>query len=283
MSFILDALRKSEHERQRQTGPALVEVAGRPAEAEVERLGDGRHRAAGREPRRRRRAAAAASRATSRTAAAAATAARRGSPPQTAATRCAAAARRRRRRARRASPDAAAAGPGRAAADAAPGRGARRRRRAAIRSSARCRAGRAAHGTARRPRPRPATRRPVRAAVRRRRGAARCVYEPIARGRPLTRSRPRHPPAAAAARRNLPTADEVIARGGVPELHLDLHVYSSRAAGALHLRQLAQVPRGRHDRGGRDGRADHARRRRSELRAATASCCRATEAGGCAR
>jgi len=26
MSFILDALRKSEHERQRQTGPALVEV-----------------------------------------------------------------------------------------------------------------------------------------------------------------------------------------------------------------------------------------------------------------
>ena len=26
MSFILDALRKSEHERQRQTGPALVET-----------------------------------------------------------------------------------------------------------------------------------------------------------------------------------------------------------------------------------------------------------------
>lgn len=31
MSFILDALRKSEHERQRQTGPALVEVAVAPA------------------------------------------------------------------------------------------------------------------------------------------------------------------------------------------------------------------------------------------------------------
>jgi general secretion pathway protein B len=30
MSFILDALRKSEHERQRQTGPALVEVAVAP-------------------------------------------------------------------------------------------------------------------------------------------------------------------------------------------------------------------------------------------------------------
>lgn len=30
MSFILDALRKSEHERQRQTGPALVEVAATP-------------------------------------------------------------------------------------------------------------------------------------------------------------------------------------------------------------------------------------------------------------
>jgi len=31
MSFILDALRKSEHDRQRQTGPALVEVAAAPA------------------------------------------------------------------------------------------------------------------------------------------------------------------------------------------------------------------------------------------------------------
>ena len=65
MSFILDALRKSEHERQRQTGPALVEVAGRRAEAEVEPLGHGRDRAAGREPRRHRRAAARTSRATS--------------------------------------------------------------------------------------------------------------------------------------------------------------------------------------------------------------------------
>ena len=31
MSFILDALRKSEHERQRQTGPGLAEVAVAPA------------------------------------------------------------------------------------------------------------------------------------------------------------------------------------------------------------------------------------------------------------
>jgi hypothetical protein len=30
MSFILDALRKSEHERQRQTGPGLAEVAVAP-------------------------------------------------------------------------------------------------------------------------------------------------------------------------------------------------------------------------------------------------------------
>lgn len=37
MSFILDALRKSEHERQRQTGPALVEVAVAPPKAKTNR------------------------------------------------------------------------------------------------------------------------------------------------------------------------------------------------------------------------------------------------------
>ncbi|HEX9207778.1 MAG TPA: general secretion pathway protein GspB [Steroidobacteraceae bacterium] len=53
------------------------------------------------------------------------------------------------------------------------------------------------------------------------------VYAPI----PEAAEAPYTPPApavraAAPARDDLPTADEVSARGGVPELHLDLHVYS---------------------------------------------------------
>ena len=59
MSFILDALRKSEHERQRQGGPGLAEVAVAAAEDEDQRLGHGGRGAAGREPDRGRRADAA--------------------------------------------------------------------------------------------------------------------------------------------------------------------------------------------------------------------------------
>ena len=50
------------------------------------------------------------------------------------------------------------------------------------------------------------------------------TYAPI----PEAEDLPYSPPAApAAAADNLPTADEVSARGGLPELHLDLHVYAS--------------------------------------------------------
>lgn len=54
------------------------------------------------------------------------------------------------------------------------------------------------------------------------------VYAPIPEGSDV----PYTPPAPAArdtppARDTLPNADEIAARGGVPELHLDLHVYSS--------------------------------------------------------
>jgi general secretion pathway protein B len=52
------------------------------------------------------------------------------------------------------------------------------------------------------------------------------VYAPI----PEAEDLPDAPPAPAArapAADNLPTADEVSARGGLPELHLDLHVYAS--------------------------------------------------------
>jgi general secretion pathway protein B len=37
-------------------------------------------------------------------------------------------------------------------------------------------------------------------------------------------------PAQAAAASGLPTADEIVARGAVPELRLELHVYSNRPA-----------------------------------------------------
>lgn len=50
------------------------------------------------------------------------------------------------------------------------------------------------------------------------------TYAPI----PEAEDLPYNPPAASApAADNLPTADEVSARGGLPELHLDLHVYAN--------------------------------------------------------
>ena len=48
MSFILDALRKSEHERQRQTGPALAEVPVAAPKPTQQRLGHRRRRAVAR-------------------------------------------------------------------------------------------------------------------------------------------------------------------------------------------------------------------------------------------
>ena len=59
MSFILDALRKSEHARQHQKGPALAEVPIVTSKAEDQRLGRSRRRTAGRQSRRRRRVDAA--------------------------------------------------------------------------------------------------------------------------------------------------------------------------------------------------------------------------------
>ena len=44
MSFILDALRKSEHERQRQGGPGLAEVAVAAPKTEDQCLGHGGRR-----------------------------------------------------------------------------------------------------------------------------------------------------------------------------------------------------------------------------------------------
>jgi general secretion pathway protein B len=48
------------------------------------------------------------------------------------------------------------------------------------------------------------------------------VYQPLSELEPVT-SRPSSAPAS-----NLPTADELTARGGLPELKLELHVYSSK-------------------------------------------------------
>lgn len=53
------------------------------------------------------------------------------------------------------------------------------------------------------------------------------VYQSLPEADPVT-SLP--PPAS---HRNLPTADEMAARGGLPELRLELHVYSSRPAERL--------------------------------------------------
>jgi general secretion pathway protein B len=52
------------------------------------------------------------------------------------------------------------------------------------------------------------------------------VYAPIPEAAVPTYTPPPSAVRAAPAGDNLPTADEVAARGGVPELHLDLHVYS---------------------------------------------------------
>ena len=62
MSFILDALRKSEHDRQRAEGARAGRGGGVAAEAEEKRLGDRGRRLARRQPGRGRRAAAAARR-----------------------------------------------------------------------------------------------------------------------------------------------------------------------------------------------------------------------------
>ncbi|HXW09715.1 MAG TPA: general secretion pathway protein GspB [Steroidobacteraceae bacterium] len=51
------------------------------------------------------------------------------------------------------------------------------------------------------------------------------VYAPIPEAEDLSYAPP--PAAPAPAADNLPTADEVSARGGLPELHLDLHVYAN--------------------------------------------------------
>jgi general secretion pathway protein B len=55
-------------------------------------------------------------------------------------------------------------------------------------------------------------------------GRGSVVYQAIPEAAPA-----QHVAAQSMEQAGLPTADEVAARGGIPELHLDLHVYSNRA------------------------------------------------------
>jgi general secretion pathway protein B len=56
------------------------------------------------------------------------------------------------------------------------------------------------------------------------------VYQSLPEADPTTSYPPPSSPAAASANVNLPTADDMAARGGFPEMKLELHVYSDRAA-----------------------------------------------------
>ncbi len=56
------------------------------------------------------------------------------------------------------------------------------------------------------------------------------VYQTLPEAGPTTAYPPPSEPAAAGADPNLPTADDLAARGSFPELKLELHVYSNRAA-----------------------------------------------------
>ena len=53
---------------------------------------------------------------------------------------------------------------------------------------------------------------------------------PEANDTPYSAYAPAAKPAAPQQEADLPSADEVVARGGVPPLHLDLHVYSNVVA-----------------------------------------------------
>ena len=88
--------------------------------------------------------------------------------------------------------------------------------------------------------------------------------------------------AIAAARRSgsLPSRDEVLAQGNqLPELRLDLHVYDANPADALRIHQHAQAARGRIAARGRARRPDHARPAPNFPTTASASRSTATRTG----
>ncbi len=226
MSFILDALRKSEHERQRQTGPAMVEAAvAPPKKPPVEPLGHGRHRAAGAEPRGRRRGAALE---VARRACGGGRVAARGSgrseqqtaPPVAPPPATAPAAAPQATITRTLPEPAVAPAPVLRPAEPPPATGRRGSLEQEMSADVPPMEYEAAQAAARPP-DGPSAVAPAR------RGSV--VYESLPEAAPGATYTP--PPAAPqhSAAANLPTADELTARGGLAEMRLELHVYSTRA------------------------------------------------------
>jgi general secretion pathway protein B len=218
VSFILDALRKSEHERQRQTGPALVESAVAPPRprsnvwptvaivlllVNIVAIGVVLLMKSGDAPE----AATPAATVTSATPPVAT------SGPVPAAPAAATAAQ---ASVTRTLPEPQLAAPPPRAAPNAPLRSARNPLEDEVASSASAPAAEASMA-ATQPPPGPAAVRATR--------PGKVIYQTLPEADVATNYAPAP---AAAATANLPTADEITARGALPELRLELHVYSNR-------------------------------------------------------
>jgi len=217
VSFILDALRKSEHERQRQTGPALVESAVAPPRprsnvwptvaivlllVNIVAIGVVLLMKSGSEPET----------ASAPAAATATTPSVPASPPPAAAPAAATAAQ---ASVTRTLPEPQLVAPPPPAPPNAPLRAARNPLEDEMAASEAAPPADTSLAAAQAP--------PGPAAVRATRPGT-VVYQTLPEADVATNYAPAPAPAAA----NLPTADEIVARGGLPELRLELHVYSNR-------------------------------------------------------